>query len=131
MAQIWWFCLRPWGQRIFDMRTTHLLTYTGGHSTDALLCWQWVLNIHTPQQKYVTHSLKPDMVSKMHSAWIWKVLDCTISHKECTANFDEPRQISCGSSSFRCVRVPGYTWPLTTLLSQSIHQSNICVEVDV
>ena len=71
------------------------------------------------------------MVSEMHSAWIWKVLDGTNSWKECTVNLDESRQILSGSSSFGCVRVLGYTWPLTTLQSQSINQSNICVEVDV
>ena len=131
MAQTWWFCPCPWRQRIFNMRTTHLLTYTGGHSTGAPLCWQWVLNVCTPQLKHVTGSSKPDMVSEMHSAWIQKVLDGTKSWKECVANYDESRQISCGSSSFGCVRVPRHTWPLTTQQSQSIDRSNICVEVDV
>ena len=65
----------------------------------------------------VTCSSKIDMVCKELSAWIWKVLDGTNPWKEHMANFDEPRQISCGSSSFRCVRVPGYTWPLITLQS--------------
>ena len=128
MTQTWWFCLCPWRQRILHVRTTHLLTYAGGHSTGALLCWQWIFNICTPQWKYVTGSSKPNMVSGMHSAWIGKVLDGMNSWKECTVNFDEPRQISCGNTSFRCVRVH---LPLTTLQSWSIDQSNICVEVDV
>ena len=130
-AQTWWFCLCPWRQRILHVRTTHLLTYTSVHSTGALLCWHWVLDVCTLQWKYITGSSKPDMVSEMYSDWIWKVLDGTNSWKECMANFDEPRQISCGGSSFRCFSVPGYTWLLTSLQSQSIDQSNVCVEVDV
>ena len=94
--------------------------------TCAPLCWQWVLDVRTPQCKYVTHSLKIDMECKLNSAWIQEVLDGTNPWKECTANFDEPRQISHGSPSFRCVRVPGYTWSLTTLQSQSINQGNVC-----
>ena len=129
MAQTGWFCLCPWRQRIFYMRTAHLLTYTGSHGTCALFCWYWALDGHTPQWKYVTGSLKPDMVSEMQSVWIWKVLDGMNSREECMANFDEPRQISCGSFSFGCVRVPG--WPLTTLQSGPIDQSNVSVEVDV
>ena len=115
MAQTGWFCPCSWRQRIFYMRATHLLTYISSHGTCALLCWQWVLDVCTPQWKYVTGFSKPDMVSEMQSVWVWKVLDGTNSWEECMAKFDEPRQILCGSSSFGCVRVPRNTWSLTIL----------------
>ena len=107
MAGTGWFCPCTWGQRVFYMGTTHLLTYTCSHCTCALLCWQGVLNICTPLWKYVTGFLKPDVVSKVQFVWIWKVLNSTNSWEECSVYFNEPRQISCGSSSFGCVRIQG------------------------
>ena len=81
--------------------------------------------------KYVTSLLKPDIMGKMQSVWIWEVFDGTNSREECPVYLDKPGQIPSGSSSFRCVGVPGYTWPLTTLQYQTINQSNIHVEEDV
>ena len=77
MAQTRWVCPRPGRQRIFYTRATHLVTYTGSHATCTPLCWQWVLKVCTPQWKYVTGFLKPDVVDQMQSVWIWEVLDGT------------------------------------------------------
>ena len=131
MAQTGWVSACPWRQGVFYLRTTHLVTYTDSHGTCALLCWQWVLDICTPLWKQVTSFSKPDGVGKVQSVRILKVFDGTSPREECTMFFNKPGQISSGSSSYRCVRVPGYTWPLTTLQSRTINQSNVSVKVDL
>ena len=35
-------------------------------------------------------------------------------------HINKPGQVPSGSSSFRCVRVPGYTWSLPTLQGQTV-----------
>ena len=53
------------------------------------------------------------------------------SREESPVNFDEPRQMLKSSSSFWHVQIPRHAWPLTTLQSQPICQSYICMEEDV
>ena len=110
------------------------------HPPSHLCQWPWhmchTLLVRGTQQMHPIVELyhlspKADMVGKMQSAWIWKVLYGTNSWKESLVNFDEPRKILKGSSSFWCVWVPRYTWPLTALQSCSINKNEVCVEVDI